>query len=362
MNMKELTNISPEAKIKHILSSLLLPIIAIMVGLLSGGIAAAIAGKNPFQAILGLLQGGYGSAYLLTTTLTRATPIIFAGISAALVWGSGYDSMGGAGQLTAGALVTAIIAPIIPGPPILVIIVSLLAGAAAGMLFSCIITFLKVKFDASLLIVSLMMNYVAQYLSTYFTTYFFKDPYAADSSAIQTQELTATLPKLSEKYSLHLGFAMAILLVILIWFMMNRTTFGYRARMGGLNPNFADYGGINSKKMIWSVLSLSGAIAGLGGAIEVLGTKGRYVDLMMISPGYNWSGITASIMSGYHPAGTMISSVFLAGLNTGGSFIERNMGVPSEVSAIIQGVITMLVTVKLVISFRKKRKKGGAPK
>ena len=125
-----------------------------------------------------------------------------------------------------------------------------------------------------------------------------------------------------------------------------------------MNARFADYGGINSTKMTYMVLSVSAAIAVMGGAVEVLGSKYRYVDQMISSPGYNMSGITASIMSNYNPFGTLVSSIFLAGLTTGGSYIERNQGVPSEVSSVIQGVITMLVTIKIVIHLKKHAKAG----
>ncbi len=358
MNTKDnLISISPKQKIIKFLDSFRLPLIAIMVGLAGGGIIIACSGINPVGAILGLFKGGYGSVYSMFTTLTRATPIIFAGLSSALVWGSGYESMGMEGQMTMGALAAAITAVNCPGPDIFVIIVSLSAGAAAGVAFSIVPTWINRKFQASLLIVTLMMNYVANYISSYFVTYVVKDPYGADSSAVQTAEITAVLPKVAEKYSLHLGFLIAVVCVILIYLMANKTVFGYHARIGGLNPQFANYGGINSAKMTYAVLCLSAAIAGLGGAVEVLGTRHRFVDQMIKSPGYAMSGITASIMSNYNAFGTLISSVFLAGLTTGGSYIERNMGVPSEVSTVIQGLITMLVTIKIVLNIKGKHKK-----
>lgn len=356
MNTKDsLINVSPRQKIKGMLDSFRLPVIAVMIGLICGGIIIACSGINPVEAILGLFKGGYGSTYSVFTTLTRATPIILAGLSAALVWGSGYESMGMEGQMTMGALAAAVVAASCPGPKLFVIIVSMAVGAAAGVAFSIVPTWINQKFRASLLIVTLMMNYVANYLSSYFVTYVVKDPYGADSSAVQTAEITAVLPKIMEKYSLHFGFLLAVVCVVLVYLMANRTVFGYRARVGGLNARFANYGGINSTKMTYAVLSLSAAIAGLAGAIEVLGTRHRFVDQMIKSPGYAMSGITASIMANYNAFGTFISSIFLAGLTTGGSYIERNMGVPGEVSSVIQGVITMLVTIKIVFNLKKKR-------
>lgn len=355
MNTKQgLINITFKQKVRAVGEAFRLPLIAVIIGLVCGGAIILASGINPLAAILGLLQGGYGSPYLMFSTLSRATPIILAGLSAAFVWGSGYESMGMGGQMTMGALTAAIVALYCPGPDVVVVVVSLAAGALAGVAFSIVPTWLYQKFQVSLLIVTLMMNYVADYLSAYFATYIFKDPTAADSSVIQTQEVEAVLPKIFGNYSLHAGFLIAVVCVALMYFLMNRTVFGYQARIGGLNAKFADYGGINSGRMTYLVLSLSAALAGLAGAIEVLGVKYRFVDQMITSPGYAWSGITASIMANYNPIGTMVGSIFLAGLTTGGSYIERNMGVPSEVSSVIQGVITMLVTIKIVIRLRKK--------
>lgn len=356
MNTKQgLINITFRQKVRSIGEAFRLPLIAVVIGLICGGLIILASGKNPLEAIFGLLKGGYGSTYLLFSTLSRATPIIVAGLSAAFVWGSGYESMGMGGQMTMGALTAGIVGIYCPGPDFVVVLVSLAAGALAGVAFSIVPTWLFQKFQVSLLIVTLMMNYVADYLSAYFATYVFKDPTAADASVIQTQEVSAVLPKILGNYSLHAGFLIALLCVAVMYFLMNRTVFGYQARIGGMNSRFADYGGINSSKMTYLVLSVSAALAGLAGAIEVLGTQHRFVDQMITSPGYAWSGITASIMANYNPIGTLIGSVFLAGLTTGGSYIERNMGVPSEVSAVIQGVITMLVTIKVVMKIRKSR-------
>ena len=130
--------------------------------------------------------------------------------------------------------------------------------------------------------------------------------------------------------------------------------------MGGLNNRFAEYGGVNSLKTMYLTLALSGALAGLGGAVEVLGSRYRYIDKMITSPSYAWSGITASLMSSNNPIGVLISSVFLAGLTTGGSSIELRMSIPSEITSIITGVLTMFVTAKFVIGDVVKRRRVKA--
>lgn len=335
------------------------PLTAVLAGFILGGILIALSGFHPFQAVWGMLTGGYGTAYALTTTLTRAAPIIFAGLAGALAWGSGYSSLGAAGQMTLGALVCAVTAANMRGPALLVMIISIISGIAAGVLYSLISAWISERFQLFLLVITLMLNYVADFAASYLTTYVVKDPTGLDASAIQTQKIVkGILPKLFPKYSLHWGFILAVLSVLLILFIMKKTSFGYKAKMGGLNPNFASYGGINRTRMMYRVLALSGAIAGFGGACEVLGNTHRYIDSMISSPGYAWSGVITTLMANNHPVGVLFSSIFLAGLTTGGSAIERHIGVPSEVTAIIEGIITLLVTAQFVIKFRKKSQQG----
>ncbi len=330
-------------------------LIAILISFVFGGIIIAISGYNPFVAISVMLQGGFGNSFYLTTTLTRSIPIGFAGIAAALAWGSGYPSLGAAGQMVLGALTTAVVAVLVPGPPMFVLIVSILAGMTAGVVYSLISAFISEKYKVNLLIVTLMLNYIANNIASYYTQYIFRDPFAADSSAIQTQRINdSILPIIFRGFTLHYGFVILVFIVLLIWFITRQTTFGYRAKMGGLNKHFAQYGGIKSRKMMFRVLALSGMLAGLGGAVQVLGTRYRYVEGMISSPGFAWSGVIASLMANNHPLGILFSSIFLAGLSTGGGTMERNVGVPSEITVIIQSVITLFITARLVIAWRKK--------
>lgn len=344
--------------------SLSLPLISIVVGFLIGGLIIAISGYNPFSAIGGILKGGFGSGYNLTTTLTRATPIVFAGLAAALAWGSGYPSMGAAGQMALGALTSAIVAVWCPGPPVVVCVVSLISGAAVGMLVALFSAFICDRFGLWLLIVTLMLNYVCENVCSYLTTYVVKDPQGVDASAIQTQRIVnGNLPRLFPQYTLHAGFLLAVVAVFVIAFIMRKTSFGYKAKMTGLNPEFANYGGISSHKMMFLVMMLSGALAGLGGACEVLGTRYRYVDAMISSPGYAWTGVITALMSSHNPIGVLLSAIFLGGITTGGSAIQRSMGLSADIVSIISGVITLLVTVKFVIHwnhpFHKSRQRGG---
>lgn len=343
-----------------IFEALKLPMISIILGLLIGGLVIALSGYDPFEAIVGMFKGGFQPGYYLATTLGRATPIIFAGLAGAIAWGSGYPSLGAAGQMTLGALVSAVVAVNVKGPAVVVMLLSLAAGALTGMVISWVSAFICDKFEMWLLIITLMLNYVCDYVASYMTTYVYKDPFGSDSSAIQTQKIeVGILPKIISKFSLHYGFVIAVLSVLIVLFIMKKTSFGYKAKMGGLNPHFAEYGGIKSKKMMYRVLLLSGLFAGLGGACEVLGTNYRYVDAMISSPAYAWKGVITTLMANNNPIGVFLSSVFLAGIKTGGSSLERSMGLSSEITSIIEGTITLLVTAKLTFSFKKRPLRAG---
>lgn len=345
-------------RVANFLSPIKFVIIAIVVGWIVGGVIIAASGKDPLEGIWGLIEGGFGSRYALTTTLVRATPIAFSGLAAALAWGSGYPSMGAQGQMVMGAMWAAVAAPALTAlsfPPFAVVALSTVVGMVAGMTYSLISAWISEKFEIYLLICTLMFNYIADYLSSYLVTYVYMDPNASDRLAVQTAHVgEATLPRIFAKYPLHYGFVILIIVSVFMYFLVNKTSFGYKIRMGGLNSNFARYGGVNSNKTMYMTLMLSGCLAGLGGAIEVFGSKFRYIDKMITSPGYSWNGITASLMANNNPIGVFFSSIFLGGLTTGGTAIEFSMNIPAEITTIIQGVITMLVTAKFAMKFTAK--------
>ena len=241
----------------------------------------------------------------------------------------------------------------------------MVAAALAGALYSVISGWLFEKFEVTFIISTLMMNYIANNLASYMTNYVVKDPEALDIVAVQTGKIAkeAQLPKMFSG-SVHWGFALSLIIVAIIYLLFTRTSFGYKSRMGGLNPRFARYGGVNARKMLYLVLILSGVMAGLGGAFEVLGSKYRYIDQMIFNTGYAWSGMVAALLADFNPIGTAVASILLAGLNTGGSAMQRSTVIPVEVCNLIEGIITLLMSVRLVkIAYRSHRtrvdQKGG---
>ena len=157
--------------------------------------------------------------------------------------------------------------------------------------------------------------------------------------------------------------AVAVLVVVFMVFITRRTVFGYESKMGGFNPSFALYGGTKQVKVMLITMALAGAIASMAGSAEVFGLKYRYADGMLSSTSYAWTGLQAALIAGLDPVGMFFVSIFLSGLQIGGSAIQRSLGIPLEIATIIQCCITLFVSVKIVIRFKKPKtaKKGGEP-
>ena len=278
-------------------------------------------------------------------------------------WRAGYINLGVEGQLVSGTLVATVTALFLPGPPVLVAIIAWLAGMAAGALYALLPSVLVWKFNVSMVITTLMLNYVANYITSYFVTYPLKDT-SGDGLALQTPEIAAgmRLPRLSSTSTFNAGFIVAILVVVFMVFITRKTVFGYESKMGGFNPSFARYGGTKQVKVMLITMALAGAIASMAGSAEVFGLKYRYADGMLSSTSYAWTGLQAALIAGLDPVGMFFVSIFLSGLQIGGSAIQRSLGIPLEIATIIQCCITLFVSVKVVIRFVKKpkaAKEGG---
>lgn len=325
------------------------PFVAVSCGLLVGAIVILLSGQNVLEAYAAMIRGAFGSPFYLSSTLTRATPIIFGGLAIAVAWKSGYEVMGGEGQMIFGAFLSAVVAVAMPGPGIVKILAAILAAVLVGGIYSVFSGWLYDAFAVPFVISTLMLNYIANYLAGYWTSYTFRDVTAADNTAIQTQKIgeSARLIKLFPDLSINIGFVFALLAAVAVLFLFQKTVFGYQARMNGLNPKFAWYGGIDSKKMLYLVLFLSGVLAAFGGAMEVLGTKFRYTDNMIFSTGYAWTGMSAALLAEFHPIGVVVGSIFLAALSTGGTAMQRATGIPVEAANMIEGVITLFMSAKL---------------
>lgn len=348
------------AMTRRTLQSLRQPVIATILGLLVGAIVILSCGKNPIAVYAEMFEKSFFKPYYLFSTLTRATPIILCAMATAIAWRAGYINIGVEGQMIIGTFTATVCALYIPGQPILVAILSFFIGMIAGALYALLPTILKWKFNVSMVICTLMLNYVASFVTSYFVTYPLKD-LSGDGLALQTAQIDPSmwLPRLTPKNTLHYGFIIALLVVAFMVFITNKTVFGYESKMSGLNAMFARYGGMKEVKVMLITMAISGAIASLAGSVEVFGLKYRYADGMLTSTSYAWTGLMAALIANLNPVGMLVVSIFLAGLQIGGSAIQRSLGIPLEISTIIQCCITLFVSIKLAFHYFKKKKASG---
>ena len=348
--------------LKTVFDPLLHPLFAIVLSLIAGSLAILLAGENPVRVYTIMFNGAFGSTFSLFATLTRATPIIICGLGAAIAWKSGYRGIGGEGQMIWGGFIAAIVALHGPGGPFVRIVLAVLAALIVGGGYSLITAWLLDKFKVSLAISTLMMNFVAHFVTLHFVSNVFQDLTGVDIRIIQTEQLPTymRLPRFVPHHSLHYGFIFALILVLVIWLLLNRTNFGYESRMTGLNINFCDYGGVSSKKIMYAILALSGVISAFAGIVEVFGINYRYVHDSFTSASFAWIGLSAALISRFHPVGVLFSSIILAGISTGGSAVARATTLPVEISAIVQGAVILFISAQILVLW-KRGKKAATP-
>ncbi|OAB35952.1 ABC transporter permease [Paenibacillus glacialis] len=343
--------------IKQSLRGLIQPLIAVIIGLIAGAIAILVVGGSVTETYMEMWKGAFGSFYFTTNTLARATPIILAGLGVALAFRAGFFNMGADGQMILGGLSAALTAIYLPGPGWLVLVVSIIAGIVTGGLWSFFAGWLDAKFGMNLLITTLLLNYIATLFAGYMVAYPFMDKTGSAAMAQSAMiDQSVWLPKLFQGMGLHAGFIIAIVAAVLLYFFMKKTVMGYEIRMLGNNPLFASYGGVKRGRMMMIAMLVSGGLAGLAGAGEVLGTQYRFLDGSMTSANYAWSGIMATLLANSHPIGTAVAAILLAALQTGAMGVERNTDVPLEVASVIQAVLTLFVSAKIGYAIWKRRK------
>ncbi len=335
------------------------PLAATIFGLLIGAIFMWFSGKNPFWVYSKMFQKSFFEPYYLMQTLTRATPVIICGIATAAAWRAGYINIGVEGQMIAGSFAATITALYLPIGGFFGMLIAIASGMIVGGLYATIVSVLNVKFKTSIVIATLMLNYVANYIVSYLVSFPFKDPVAGGLS-LQTKVIPESMHFiiLKKGTTMNFGIIIALLVVFGFLYMEKKMVFGYESKMTGLNPNFAKYGGIKENRVMIKTLALSGAIAALAGIAEIYGFKYRYIDGMFTSASYAWTGLMAALIANLHPVGILVSSIFLAGLQVGGQAIQRTANIPVQMATVIQSSITLFVSVKFAWKFFNKKKKN----
>ncbi|MDO4322131.1 MAG: ABC transporter permease [Lachnospiraceae bacterium] len=339
-------------------------VLAIAAGFVIGAVFLQVAGISPVIAYGKLLNSVFSKPKYLVWTLIYASPLIFTGLSVAFSFRTGVFNIGAEGQYVVGALAACSIGILLKLPVWIHIPLCILAAAAAGAVWSLLVGLLKVKRGIHEVLSFIMFNWIAFYLSNYVVNL---KAIHSENGGEATRDIQETarilfpesLRDLLGCSSANWGFILAVLAAVLIWIVIEKTTLGYKLKAVGFNSNAALYAGINSEHSILTALGISGALAGLGGAVQILGMSGR-LSQFAGQEGFGFEGITVALIGASSPIGCIFSGIFYGAMKYGGSKLSI-VKAPSEVVDIIMGCVILFIAISGIFRglFRKLVKKGG---
>ncbi len=328
------------------------PFVAVAATLLLSSLLVLWAGKPVGQTFSAIALGGFGSVFAWSETLTRATPLILTGLAAALAFRARLFNIGAEGQLYAGAVAAIMVGGLHGGtgfeaPAWLLLPLMLLASALAGAALLLGPALLKAKLQVDEVVTTLLLNFIVLLAVGALLDGPMKDPTSMGWPQSVALQAELELGKLVEQTRLHSGLLLAGAAALGVWVLVRFSVLGFQIRATGANPQAAAFAGVPITRTIVLTAMLSGALAGLAGAIEVAGRTG-YVTLDM-SPGYGYSGIVVAMLAGLHPLGVVLASVFVAGMLVGADSMSRVVGVPTYIADVIvaASLLNMLVAVML---------------
>jgi simple sugar transport system permease protein len=321
-------------------------LVSIILALLVSAVIMLMAGYDPNAAFLQLAIGAFTR---MDQVIWRATPLILTGLSVALAFKCGLFNIGPEGQLYIGSMAATVTGYMIALPYVVHPIACLLVAALAGGLWGFIPGLLKAYRGAHEVVTTMMLSYTAVLFTQYLAAGPLREPGEFQWNA-QTPPIldTAVLPNIFGPY-LHWGFLVAILCVIGVWFLISRTVLGYELRAVGQNMEAAEYAGIDPKKNVALALALSGGLAGIAGAGEIMGYHHRFVDGW--SRGLGFDGITVAVLGSNNPFGCFAAGIFFGALRIGGNRMHQVAHVPAEMVSVIQGLIVLFVAAPRLIDW-----------
>lgn len=360
-----------EIKKRYILN-IVVPILAVLLALIIGGIIILCRGGNPIEAYTALFVGAFSNERNIAKTFLEATPLIFAGLSVLIAFKGGMFNIGTQGQMMMAGITAGILGGVLPNlvetnviasSPLYSILsniyVMFIICGAVGFFWAVIAGYLKAKFGVHEVISTIMLNYIA----LNFEQYCLNNNTLVPGGNAQTPAVveSARFGKLLDiNVTLNYGFIISLIAVALVWFIFNKTTLGYKIRAVGSNPTAAENNGINVKLIMWLTLGISGFIAGIGGLERVAGGVGQYSYKGGLIATYGFDGIAVALLGKNNPVGALLASILFAALRIGGRAMQLKTNVPSEMVIMIQAIIILLIAAENMIrSWLEKSSKGG---
>lgn len=359
-----------ENKRNALAQEVLVPVLAVITGLIVGALVILASGENPLVAYGALFAGSFGTAseyiegfkvlfatgdnaalikaiYPFTESLVTATPYIFAGLSVALGFRCGLFNIGAEGQFFIGALCSAFVGYSLKGLPMIIHLpLALMGGALGGALWGMIPGYLKARFGAHEVVNTIMMNWIAFRLSDWLLNGPMKAP--GFRPITPTVEVSAELPRFfPDPLRFNLGFFIALIVAYLVYWFLFKTTIGFEIRSVGANPDAAKYAGMNIVRNFVLVMFLAGGLAGLAGASQVLGVD-HWVG-QGFSAGYGFDAIALALLGKSHPAGVVLAALLFGFLRSGATDMMSIARIPIDIISIIQGMVIVFIAAPDII-------------
>jgi len=346
---------------KNNIKDLLIPVLAVLIALLIGAGIILYLGQSPVEAYGYLFRGAFFSQKAIAKTLTEATPMIFTGLSLLVGFKAGLFNIGAQGQVIMGGIAAVTIGAFVQNVIVNNIVVVLIAAALGGFIWAAFAGFLKARLGIHEVITTIMLNYIAGAYEQYALNYPLKAG-GVDGPSPQTPpvHVQSQLPLLMEStnQALNFGFILAIIAAFLIWFLFQKTVLGYEIKAVGSNITSAENAGINVKWILILTMGISGILAGFAGAERVLGGIGQYTYKAGLMASYGFDGIAVALLGKNNPIGVIVAAILFAALRTGGSAMQFNTEIPSQIIIIIQAIIILLIAAENMFKVLL-TKKGG---
>lgn len=356
-------------------------LIAILFGFLVAAVVLVFAGYNPWESFGALFKGIFAKPKYISNVIIKATPIILTGLSVAFAFKTGLFNIGAEGQYIAGTIAAVCVGVKFNFAPVVQVPLVVLSGVLAGAVFGGIIGFLKARFGIHEVITSIMLNWIGLYLSNFIVnTATYHQPNSTSSYAVNESSFTMLLPnwktskagmaalkpnkwlyEMMLKTDVNFGILIAVVMAIIIWVLLYRSSKGYELRAVGFNRDAAEFAGINVGRNITQAMLIAGALAGLAGALAITGTSPHKISQMAAFENNGFNGLSVALIAGSSPVGCIFAGLLFGGLLYGGQSVQQDVGAPTEIINIMIGTIVFFVALtKIVPSLADKLERRGA--
>jgi len=318
--------------------SVMSPVLALAITVVIGTVLFMLLGKDPMRGLYVFFIEPLKSLNALSELAMKATPLILIALGLAVCFRSNVWNIGAEGQFVVGAIAAGGVAMMADKDTGRWIVAAVLAaGVFGGMVWAGIVAFLRDRFNANEILVSLMLVYVADQVLGYMVYGPWKDPAGFNFPQTITFLKATQVPKLMTGFRVNIGLIIALLAVGAFWVLLFRTYAGFQLQVGGLAPAAARYAGFSSRKALWTALLLSGGMAGLAGALEVAGPLGQLTPY--VPAGYGFAAIIVAYVGRLHPVGIVFSAILMSMFYIGGELAQSRLGLPKSLTGVFQGLL-----------------------